>query len=596
MGKYLSAALVAMLVASNAIAQFDSAHRWPSADFPYDGSIMASGTVSALRERCAAINYDPDFENVMEINDYLDDLIYYVVELGYEPDEWMSFLVGNTESFDGLDYTAYLHHYYQYTLLLDVKGTLLSLIPEYVDITKTNASELSFSDYLNENSGALPMWTVSNLIDHIGAPTNYLTLTSPYEMNAASNGWKWMPSIFSNLVCTPFEPTWTNSEGTGVASYTNTYTPTFTGQHVNVSVTSAWDTITPPWLNGPGGISDWYPDPSDCPWSDLDPESCFDLCPSDGWGETGTVDNARPYFSVAFDINIDFDAEAQYVNELGCGVAPFEPISNWNVNAYITNMNDTIVHDLHTNISSQAKAVSEYIEPESMTQWYAKTIQALTSITENTWFLLDESDWTMDEIRLSRRFDYRDEADVWGTSNCLDDFTCTSNESLIQCSGYYTNIVTNCVTSGYFTNLCATNTYEREEMCCPSGAYTNVTWYSTNCFDVYVNTNGPAPWPYYEWHTNFYDDPFGCTNTMEILTNYCSTGILVYTYITATNWQTNTYCVDVVTTNIVGPGYGTNEYIYTGGVNLNAGSLGANRAIQDETGVHWWNGTNGFVW
>ena len=45
----------------------------------------------------------------------------------------------------------------------------------------------------------LPRWTVTGLLDHVGAPTNYLDVTPWFNLHKVSNGWAYMRPLVSNL-------------------------------------------------------------------------------------------------------------------------------------------------------------------------------------------------------------------------------------------------------------------------------------------------------------------------------------------------------------------------------------------------------------
>jgi hypothetical protein len=240
-------ALVALLFAGTAKAQFNAANGWPSENYPYAGWQQASSVCVAVWERCVAAGKDVSRDGGEYLHNY-DDMYFWfyrgfiVNELAEDASLYhLNTLVASR-------YSAYL----QYELLRLNKAIIRNVYTSFADTSKLESG--TFTAYLQSRVGSyddsIPKWTNSaELLTFSGAPTNYLDVTLPYELNASESGWKYMPHVLSNLIITVDSSPWKTS-CVARAEETLEYSASCSSTSLTTLVTGTWAEVEG-WLVGP---------------------------------------------------------------------------------------------------------------------------------------------------------------------------------------------------------------------------------------------------------------------------------------------------------------------------------------------------------
>ena len=634
MGKYIAAALVALCMSAmgfTGVDGFVSTNGWPSEDHPYHGQYQAHAAAWATGERLAALGIDGgdtiSLKNTMSI--------FFTVS------------VSNLVVQVATNMTAYR----QYELLLDIKDLLRdTIITNYCDHTVTNYLSDGFSDWLDNHTNNLPMWSVADLLDEVGAPTNYLDTSTPYELNAATNGWKWLPSIFSNLVCTPYIPTWTNSEEC-IYAETNTVfaaASNRTDSCLNVNLLGVGTDGYKWWDNVQCGVG-WIEDPTVCPWTGYTFPS-YSI--PEGSPSCGSIGNTAPslYAEINTDVILAEQALYEAVGSPGC----YESLLVWHYwdVSYEETHTDNEMELAQTNITAESREVlhdDAYIAEtcERKTQWYILAPAYLTNLSPHAnvqagdWWLFDESPEDTDLVHVS---DAVDLAAFMDAISLGIDYACDNTETLGVCGSY--TVWENGCSNGCTADATATGTWHTITVTSLCYSVTNIcgdyeevyespidtNYYgftcmgtngtnsiATNSWDVFENQcddSWTLPTIVYETNytitvtneysfTNVYNTPPGdpgppaseCCDYARVYKPYSADPrTSTYYYVTYdADWcidpiapNTNTY--DVLCTNIWN---GTDYVQYDATI---TGSGNDTNLTTDVRAVNWWNGTNGFKW
>ena len=219
-----------------------------------------------------------------------------------------------------------------------------------------------------------------------GASVNnaYWTDTPWTSLYAVSNGWRYQPAIFSQLVVTVRDVQWTNGVACVKVTTNNLDAVTITNETYGTTGCGNADTYeaTYAMISPPENIFAWWqyrPDVAGCP---------FIAWPSVNWSalsgcdQTNAVTNA-PSFSASLLSHIDIDQRVQYdwhpcSPQPGCGYAGCWTATGTSVG---TNQNNTVT--VLTNITA-APYVDELCAPiPRVVQFYVRTSDPLTGHTND---------------------------------------------------------------------------------------------------------------------------------------------------------------------------------------------------------------------
>jgi hypothetical protein len=177
--------------------------------------------------------------------------------------------------------TSYPRFFTQRSSLKQYKAKVKEFIPDFVDMTQTNvdghfqAYFLSSivrtnvtqhpgaptSDFKDQVRTRLPEWSVTGLLVHVGAPTNYLDVTPFFKLNTVSNGWLFMPSIINELVA--ISAGFADAADTRVEERWNTISYTETQSWTNREYTSpgknnaSWTTLYDGFISDMKDVTQW---------------------------------------------------------------------------------------------------------------------------------------------------------------------------------------------------------------------------------------------------------------------------------------------------------------------------------------------------